>query len=345
MDALKLKKESQISTTKTSWMSAALENIKEGSRNEGFTKVAGSLHARGYSADDIFNLLRGKAREVLFAEPELRNICESVSRYEVHVSRSITSMASNVESFLEDVEHIQWICSGLIARKTIGFVAGLPETMKTWAMMDFAVEAARGGGRWLGRFPMSGARVLFIDQERFKGETQRRFKAIIRGKGLEPRDLGQQLFIKCGTSIRIDVQMAFEAFQKELADIRPDVVIIDSFVTFHTKEENNRLEIQEVMERIKYLRNQFGCTFIFIDHENKGTFHAKKTDEAPSVIRMAGSIAKPSAAELVLTVRRHDSESSFIYHTKSTLAATIAPFLVKVSDMDSERTKIKVEAF
>ena len=60
---------------------------------------------------------------------------------------------------------------------------------------------------------------------------------------------------------------------------------------------------------------------------------------------MAGSIAIPAAAETVLTVRKQDSESSMVYHTKSTLSSTSAPFLVKVTDENEEKTKIRVEAF
>lgn len=320
-----------------------LDEIKEGNRNESFTRIAGSLRARGYGSDTIFNLLRGTATEVLFPLDELRTVCNSVSRYKS--TRFNHTDASDIENFLEDVEIVDWICEPIVAKKTLGFIAGLPETMKTWMMIDLAVECARGGGLWLGRFPTKGAKILFIDQERFKGETQRRFKAIIQEKDIDPKQLKDNLFVRCGTSTRLDLNHSFDAFRKEVADIRPDIIIVDSFATFHTKEENNRRDIQEVLERVKQIRNEFKCTFLFIDHENKGVFHAKTNEEQPSAMRMVGSIAKPAAAELVLTVRRHDIESSFVYHTKSTLASTIAPFLVKVQDLNLSRSKIKVEAF
>lgn len=328
----------------TSWLSQALSEIKEGNRDNGFTKVAGSLISRGYTTEDIFNLLRGKAAEVLFSEADLKKVCESVGRYSP--AGLVGTTASSVENFLADIETVEWICEPIIARKTLGFVAGLPETLKTWILIDLAVECAKEkGGIWLGRFPVNKGRVLFIDQERFKGETQRRFRAVIAAKNLNIKDLGGSLFIRCGTSTRINLEHSYQAFRKELADLRPDLVLIDSFATFHTTEENNRGDIQAVLERIKQLRNEFGCTFIFIDHENKGVFQDADKDEQPSAFRMVGSIAKPAAAELVLTVRRHPSEGSWVYHTKSTLASTLPTFLVKVTDMNEEKTQIKVEAF
>lgn len=326
---------------KPNWFGEALAGLKEGNRNETFTKVAGSLRARGYDVRDIFELLKGKALEVDFPLAELEIIANSVGRY---APNEISKCADDIESFLATIETVDWIVPGVISRKGIGFVAGLPETMKTWLMIDLAVECARGGGKWLGRFTANKSKVLFIDQERFKGETQRRFRAVLAAKDVKPEELRGQLFIRCGTTTRINLENSFAAFQKELSEIRPDIVVVDSFVSFHTVEENNRGEAQQVLERIKQLRNEFGCTFVFIDHENKGAFHAKDEDEQPSAIRMSGSIAKWAAAEFVLTVRRHDPDTSMVYHTKSTLANTIAPFMATVKDV-GDKSKIKVEAF
>lgn len=327
---------------KTSWLSDALEDIKEGNRNDSFTRVAGSLRSRGYSSEDIFALLKSRAIELEFGFDELRGICKSVERY---TPNGMEQSANDIESFLEDIEKVEWICEPIIAKKTIGFTAGLPETMKTWILIDLAVESAKGGGMWLNRFLCKPAKVLFIDQERFKGETQRRFKAVIAAKNLQPKDLRGSLFIRCGTTTRLNLPQSFDAFRKELSEIRPDLVIIDSFAAFHTAEENNRQSIQEVLERVKQLRNEFGCAFVFIHHENKFAFRGKEEDREPSIAEMSGSVAIPAVAEFVLTVRRQDSESSFVYHTKSTLASTISPFLVKVVDIDETKSRIKVEAY
>lgn len=335
-----------VASGKPSWIAEELANLKEGvyNWNNTFTKVAGSLRARGYEVSDIFELLRGRATELGFPLDELQTVCNSVGRYATNEESNPGQSASNVESFLENMEVVSWIVPNVIAQKSIGFVAGLPETGKTWLLIDLAVECARGGGMWMGRFPTTKAKVLFIDQERFKGETQRRFRAVLAAKDITAKDLKGNLFIRCGTTTRINMDTSYQAFRKELEDIRPDIVLIDSFVSFHTVEENNRGEIQTVLEQIKKLRNDFGCTFIFVDHENKGAFHAKDEDEQPSAFRMAGSIAKPAAAEFVLTVRRHDPDTSMVYHTKSTLASTVAPFMVKVRDL-GDKSKIKVEAF
>lgn len=320
-----------------------LNGIKSGNRNDTFARIAGSLRRRAYSSADIFGILSSKAREVGFDLGELRLICNSIGRYEPERQEiTDTEQATSIEEFLKDQQKVEWIVPGLIAKRSIGFVAGLPETGKTWMMIDLAIKCAKGG-LWLNKFPAEKQKVLFIDQERFKGETQRRFKSVIAGQNFAMSSITTSLLVKSGSTTRLNLQHSFDAFRKELSELRPQLVIVDSFATFSTAEENNRKDIQVVLEKIKELRNEFGCTFLFISHENKAAFSKDPEAGDPSISQMAGSVAIPAAAELVLTVRKQDSESSMIYNTKNTLSQSIAPFLIKVIDI--AEGKIKVEAY
>ena len=240
--------------------------------------------------------------------------------------------ASGVDEFLSGSISADWICQPFIAREAIGFMAGLPETNKTWLTIDLAIEAARGGGEWVGLFPVKPARVLFIDQERFKGETQRRFKATIRAKGINPKSLNDTLHIQCGTSLKLDDQTSFDAFKRNLERIKPDLIIIDSFATVHSVNENSRMEVQQVMNKVKQIRDEFKCSVLFIDHENKSVFSDAANNVNPSAFRMVGSVGKTAAAEFQLTVRKIDATHAAIYHTKSTLASAWEPFTVSVID-------------
>jgi RecA-family ATPase len=207
--------------------------------------------------------------------------------------------------------------------------------MKTWLAIDLALEATRpGGGKWLGLFPVKESRVLYIDQERPRGETQRRFKGVMAAKGLTNDLIRDRFSMRIATTTRLDFHPSFEAFKRTLREKQPDIVLIDSFATFHNSDENSLPQMQRVMEAIKTLRNEFNCAIWFIDHENKGTFQAQREDEDPSAFRIKGSIAKTAAIELALTVRRYDTFSSTVYNTKNTMAArTVGSFTVRVQDL------------
>jgi bifunctional DNA primase/polymerase-like protein/AAA domain-containing protein len=317
------------------WVHEALSSVAKGKRHSTFLSVAGKLRSLGLGTDSISAVLSPYAAAC--GLEDLGRIVNDISKYQpggasIVVPQSVHSCG--VEEFLEDEEKVEWIVPGIIAKRSVGFVAGLPETQKTWLLIDLAVVCAAGSGSWLNLFSASPCKVLFVDQERFKGETQRRFKAVIGGRGLERSKLRGNLFIRSGTTTRLDLEESFRAFRQELFELKPDLVLIDSWATFHTRNDNDRQEVQIVIERIKQLRNEVGCTFVFIDHESKSVFQDAQNNESPSAFRMVGSVGKTAAAEFVLTVRRYDPSTSTVYHTKSTLASTVPCFNTKVVDTD-----------
>jgi KaiC/GvpD/RAD55 family RecA-like ATPase len=315
----------------TGWIHDALNGLKEGNRDATFARIVGKLHHSGLDPVTIRALLHPHAVRCSF--DSLDKVVRSITRYEREETSTGNGPTPSIGSFLESEESVEWLVPGVFARKSVGFVAGLPEVMKTWLLIDLAVECARDGGKWLQLFPVEKARVLFIDQERFKGETQRRFKNIISAKGLRVDDLKDSLFIRCGTTTRLDLDVSYRAFKEELTELRPDLVIVDSFATFHVGDENDRMAIQGMLERVKELRNEIGCTFLFVDHEGKAAYGDIANNEAPSAGRIVGSIGKVAAAETVLTVRRYDDHTSTVWHTKSTLSQCVPCFNTTIADV------------
>jgi KaiC/GvpD/RAD55 family RecA-like ATPase len=315
----------------TGWIQDALSGLKEGNRDATFARIVGKLHHSGLDPVTIRALLHPHAVRCSFSD--LDKVVRSITRYEREGMPVGDGPTPSIGTFLEVEEPVEWLVPGIFARKSVGFVAGLPEVMKTWILIDLAVECARGGGKWLNLFPVEKAKVLFIDQERFKGETQRRFKNIISAKGLEVDDLKDSLFVRCGTTTRLDIEGSYRAFRSELMELRPDLVIVDSFATFHIGDENDRMAIQGMLERVKVLRNEIGCTFLFVDHEGKAAYGDIANNEAPSAGRIVGSIGKVAAAETVLTVRRYDDHTSTVWHTKSTLSQCVPCFNTTISDV------------
>ena len=434
VDALPKKESRQISAGPM----ATLSSIREGNRNQSFTSLAGGLRARGYTTDVIFELLRPKAREVQFPESELMAVCQSIGRYD---APKLEGQGESVEDFLADRQDVKWICEPFIAEQSIGFIAGLPESRKSWILIDLAVACASGSGLWLNKYPINstspkqpttsgdltkrpwnilsrshsvnsmqksteplepmlpvsgphksepngtlispstnnsgsrregeptiasigpititphiglnqageqphgGHRVLLIDQERSKGETQRRLRAVIAGRGLRVADIKTTLFVRSSTSTRLDSQTSYDSLKKELSELRPTLLLVDSFATFHTKNESNRMEIQQVLERIKEIRNEFKCSIVLIHHETKAAYAGHKEGQPSSYLDMAGNVAIPAAAEFCMNVTKRDDDSSWCHHTKSTQGMKTGPFVVTVKDVDGNSDKIRVEAF
>ncbi len=317
------------------WIAEALASMRQGNIDDTLFKICSRLRADGFLREDAKALIEPHALRAGATPGHLDDKIANVwRRYapneKVSVQLERDGKAEAITEFLQDKQEVEWICHPFIAKKSIGFVAGLPKTLKTWLLVDLAV-AMTANAPWVGLYATAAGRVLFIDQERFKGETQRRFSAVLAEKGLlscAPTNL----FVKCGTDIKLNDDRSFELFRQELQDLKPDLVIVDSFATFHSVPENNRMEIQIVLNRIKQLRDEIGCSFCFVNHEGKGVFQDTETGAAPSAYRMLGSVGVVAAAEFVLTVRKMADGSSLVHHTASTLAEANKSFYVNVVD-------------
>lgn len=321
------------------WIAKALGEMKHGNIDDTLFRICSRLRADGYSDGDARLLLAPHALAAGATPGHLHDKIANVwSRYApnikagtgVNATQPGGSKSESLGEFLRDTQKVEWICEPIIANKSIGFVAGLPETQKTWLLMDLAVELQRAGS-WIGLMPTTQAKVLFVDQERFKGETQRRFAAVVAAKGLRGVAL-PGLFIKSGTAIKINDDRAYSAFREELLSLRPDIVMVDSFGTFHNAPENSRIDMQVVLDRVKALRDECGCAFVFINHESKLAFDDTDNNIAPNAFRMLGSVGIVAAAEFVLTVRKLPDGSSIVHHSKSTMASKRKSFFMRVVD-------------
>lgn len=337
----RLEEQNSASSTLTStirkpdgWIAAALEEMRKGHVSNTLVSVLGKFRHHNFSEDDTYKLLQPYA--LLDGRPfkGLRDkITEIWQRYPQNTLNSGISRAESIDDFLKDVKEVEWICKPFIAKKSIGFVVGLPETLKTWFCVDLAVESVRDSGLWAGLFPVTSCRTLFVEQERARDETQNRFDRVLAAKNLQQTDLRGKLFIQAGTTIRLNLDASFQAFRGELAELRPDLVIFDSFRTAHSASENDSMEMQKVGERIKALRNEFNCAFLFIHHENKNAYPNGEPQGEPNLGTMAGSGVLSGFAEACMIVRKVEDFNSIVWHAKSTQGKKSKPFYVSIADV------------
>lgn len=195
---------------------------------------------------------------------------------------------------------------------------------------------------WAGLFPVVQGKVWFIEQERTRDDTQNRFNSVLAAKGLTKSDLNDRLVLTAGSTIRLNMDNSFQAFKTALLEMMPDLVIIDSFKTFHTAPENDSTEIQKVIERLKTLRDEVGCAFLFIHHENKMAYPNGEPQGEPNMGTISGSGAITAAAEFCMVVRKMEEHTSMVWHVKGTSAKKKAkPFYASVIDTDNGGVSVR----
>gem|GEM_PF-4214336 len=322
-----------------------VSSIKEGNRNDSFTKVAGSLRARGYSVEVMFEILKPKAREVHFPEEELYAVCRSIGRYKPNtVDRPSDEAVISTTQVLSEKLHTEWFVDPqLISKQSVTFLAGLPEAGKTWMLMDLALALATGA-RWLGLYPCKRLRTIYLDQERSRASTVERFNALIKGRNLTPDQLDDTLLIKPQSRFKLNAARSFESFDRLLTAFRPDVVLIDSFKKIHSNNELSSQDMQALFTRVEELKDKYECAFVFIHHETKSVISRRSEKFSVKSTDAAGTIDLQQTAEHFFNVVEASS-GSMLYHTKNNLGLKGPPHVVKIVDLLPDRSKIAVEAY
>lgn len=334
------------SSTPISKFQELLDGVKPGNRNETFFKLASSLRARNYKPQEIFDLLVSKAREVGFSEAELLRTCQSAGRYEPKGDFKSADLegSNSLSDFLADAKETPYIVPGFIAENTINVFCGLAESRKSWILLDLAIAIA-SGGEWLTKYPCFQRSVMLIDQERPKMEMQRRIKALLDGRGMTMAALEGRLVPKVGTTIRINTEQSYEKLCRMLEDVKPEVVLIDSLKAFQSGAITDNQEMQLVFERFKELRLKYGITFVILHHENKGGYQRTREKMEVTAENVAGAASIIEVPEGIFVAVNHDPLTSMMHHVKNSYGLKKSPFLIRVVDLNEEKTSIRVEAY
>jgi RecA-family ATPase len=327
------------------WETEAIKELQPGNICNTTIKLVGKFHRQGLSKEDIYTTLRPHIERAGGNEEAFRSRIEAITakpRYGTQDPITIDDDVEDLETFLSNIQKLKWIVPNIIPENSITFLYGLQETCKTWLLMDLAIAMAKGGGYWTGKFPVESGTVLYIDQERSRTETQRRFRALCAAQNLKFKDLTLQ--VKWGSTIRLNLQHSFEGFKRLLEKVNPKLICVDSFATFHTSEENNKKDIQAVFEKLKDLRNTFNCTFVFVDHENKFGYTSEQI-ENPTLATLSGSSGKAAVLESAILVQKIKDGVSKVCMTKNTQGLKVDPFTVQIEDLEPDRSKISVKGY
>lgn len=319
-----------------SWLKEKLDSIAPGNRNQSYTSIAGSLRSRGYSSQDIYSILSASALINDFDLNELQTICESVGGYTPRVQVESDDEVVAPSKVLSQKSKVKWLIEPkLVSVNSLSFIVGLPKACKSWILMDLALALATGT-EWMGRFPCKESKVIYLDQERGKDSTIERFNQLIGGRGIDAESLDKNLFIKPQSRTKIDLPNSYNAFDRMLEKFRPDIVLVDSFKKFHSKNELATQDMQIVFTKLDELRDKYGCSFVFIHHETKGVISKRKEEFTVTAFDAAGTVDLQQSADHFFNVLAYtEKDTSMMYHTANNHGALLEPFKVHVVDVEN----------
>lgn len=324
------------------------EPIREGSRNQELTRIAG--HYRGvycHDETDLFDLLMEQNQRRVFPPleaDEVRRIARSVARLSCNELTAILSLPSGAVS----VSVIPPIAEGADTLPTIGefmaeviptpvplveglidggsgvIIGGRPNVGKSWLVFDLALSVA-SGSPYLAHFPTQQGSVLVLDEEGSRWGDQRRIHMLAAAKRLDLSDLPVRIGI--GRGLKLDTELGRTTIRRMLERYRPDLVIYDSLIRAHSGNENDSAEMSAFFDNAKQLMQTYGTAFVFTHHVHKPSL--LDSDNPADWLRGSSEINAWPDTALVIEPGS-TSEELKVHHAKSRDHRRLDSFLVRL---------------
>jgi len=314
---------------------------EEHNRNQSLAEIIGSFHRRGVDPDTIWKVVRAKAREMNLTEEEARRVVKSITSYE----RSYPSPSSSLgrgtgmkgplvplrlQEFIAHAPPIgEPLVEGLLPKRKIVLIVGLPEAGKSILSLEIMIELARpGGGFVLGQFKATPVTILFIDEESSDAsELVDRFKKMLRAKGLQEEDL--DLHILHMNGLNLCGEEDNRRLREVVSKLKPQLVVIDSLIRVFDGDENSSKDVVKLDRHLQLLVHDFQCSVLMIDHMGKAGY-------LPNAIKgPKGSIEKIAVIDLGYAVRSVGDER-IVEPMKSRWAPRRKPFKFKIRSQEDE---------
>ncbi len=216
---------------------------------------------------------------------------------------------------------VTWIADGLIPDSALTIISGSPASYKTWLILDLALCVATGK-QLFGRFSVKQSPVLFIDEENGLQLLQARVKLLHDDTHADVRFTDLIGFKVSAPAIArlIDV----------VKEHHIGLIIIDSLVRIHSKDENDATAIASVFELLRAI-TKMGVAVVLTHHNRK-----QGKDQINLAQEMRGSSDILAAVDCHIAVTRNrDDDTIIVAQTKLRTACELKPFRLRaVKDGD-----------
>ena len=331
------------------------ETIPAGERDVTLFRIGCALRAYGYEEPEILTLLRvtnqrcedppnnRRPTDTVLRE-KARAICATYRAGELpgYIDKVAQKLAKGQESIDKAREKLvfltvknvfaypspEYLIEGLLIKNTVVVLGGESGLGKSLVALTLIQSVLDGFPVW-GRYEV-GAKggVVLLDEETPESMLKERLEAM---RFSEEHPFNILHF----SGFRLDVEADSQALLQQLDTLepRPVLLIFDSFVRFHNKQEDSSTEMAQVMGSLRKIANA-GYTVLVLHHHNK------KAD-SPLSHRLRGSCDIPAGVDVEYAITRAKGEEGvLVLQSVKTRVKPFAPIKVQIEEDESGRLEV-----
>lgn len=318
------------------WFDEIKDGVSE-NRHKAMTKLASFYMSRAIPEEDVITLMQlwnqkctPPKEEDLFLK-KLNQFLENWrgnGKYKSNFRQAVKAFAvQDSAAFVTSDEgaDIKWLVDGVIPEESITFLHAYGGLGKSWFALDLAIEIGRGGGLWANHFPTSGGRVLYIDEELHPKLLKKRYRQLLEGKNLTPKEVDVS-FLSL-QHFKLDIPESINAMKGVILEMKPDLIVLDPFVSMHSMNENNVQDMAGLRGVMKDLITACNVGLFIVDHESKPSQTLQTSAQ-----RQRGSSEKDALADVKIALSKDSNGQLVVEHSKPRWGVAFPTFRAELVD-------------
>jgi len=254
------------------------DDIADGGRHKALLRFAGVLRNRGFDYNYIYpatcdhNTLHCKppleGEEIKEIKDIAKFVCTKPTTFDFEaledsaINEPLFPLTSFAACFVEQKPR-EWLVDGLLIDPVLGCINGDAGVGKTFLLIDMAVCLSIGKD-WMGR-KTKQCSILILDEE---SGSRRLMERIVYAANYH--DVKEAPIFFMGGGFDITDERHEAELKKAITEKNIKLLLIDSFSqVIGGKDENSASEMNFVMNRLKAIIRETGCSVIFLHHLTK----------------------------------------------------------------------------
>lgn len=242
-----------------------------------------------------------------------------------------------------DIPEVEWFIPQMIPKRGITYIGGDSGSLKSFISQHLALCCV-GKKKFLNNYPIEsdGRPIVYFDEENRLNILKERFGKLKNAMDVDIDDL-KELFLIVDSQVKFDIdqkdhvgKMALEKIESKVKELKPQMIVFDSFIRFFQGDENFSTDVRKVFETIKRIMIDNDCGVIILHHTGKNP-----TTNSKHNLRGSGEISA-SADVVLLMQHKKQYEHYLLSQEKNRLDEQITPIKVKL-DVDSDKAFLKFD--
>lgn len=213
---------------------------------------------------------------------------------------------------------------GLLRVGQVGNLISTSKSYKTFLMLGLAVAMTQRRA-WLGVFPTTGGRVLYVDMELQKPDITKRTREIASGMHAPLAEVGQDIDI---LSLR-GRNASIDKIEPMLMGIEPgtySLLILDPLYKLYPEafDENSNAQMTALYRRFERIAEHLQAAVLIVHHASKGSQADKRVTDVGS-----GASAQSRAPDCHIALREHEVDDCVVFDAKVRSFRPVESFVMR----------------